>query len=186
MKGLFAICLFLVFHLSANTKSEESKASTHADKPAPLDAILSKKVTPANTPSVDAKGASTKINWDYLTDYDLKTKKAGSRLSPVLDKVVNLTGFMVPLDYTAKEVKEFLLVPYIPSCSHVPPPPDNQIVMVMMKNKNAIKPSYYPVKVEGKFTLKKVDPKAPKKSETSFLPEATFEIDATSFTEVKE
>jgi hypothetical protein len=185
MKGILILSILYVFQVSAETKSKESTPSNLADKSAPVKAIPAKKTIPVKA-TATAKGASTKINWDYLTDYDLKTKKVGAKLSAVLGKVVNLTGFMVPLDYNAKEVKEFLLVPYIPSCSHVPPPPDNQIVMVTMKNKNAIKPSYNPVKVEGVMTLKKVDPKAPKKSETSFLPEATFEIKATIFTEVKE
>jgi hypothetical protein len=45
-------------------------------------------------------------------------------------KRVAIAGFIVPLDLDATKVREFLLVPYIGACMHVPPPPPNQIVYV--------------------------------------------------------
>ena len=44
--------------------------------------------------------------------------------------VVNLAGYVVPLDGTGGELREFLLVPYFGACIHSPPPPANQIVHV--------------------------------------------------------
>jgi hypothetical protein len=45
-------------------------------------------------------------------------------------KRVKLPGYVVPLETEGKQVSEFLLVPYLGACIHVPPPPSNQIVYV--------------------------------------------------------
>ncbi|MBY0413174.1 MAG: DUF3299 domain-containing protein, partial [Bdellovibrionales bacterium] len=67
------------------------------------------------------------VTWETLKllDFDLKTKKSiiKPELEKVLKKEVSIKGFMMPLDYEAKEVVEFLFMPYVPSCMHVPPPP---------------------------------------------------------------
>lgn len=52
-------------------------------------------------------------------------------------KKVTLTGCIVPLEIEPSEayliVNEFLLVPFIGACIHVPPPPANQLVYVKME-----------------------------------------------------
>ena len=51
---------------------------------------------------------------------------------PMLDgSRVKLPGYLVPLEETAAGVTEFLLVPYFGACIHTPPPPANQIVLVV-------------------------------------------------------
>lgn len=42
-----------------------------------------------------------------------------------------IAGFLVPLDWDAREFGEFLLVPYFGACIHTPPPPANQIIHVL-------------------------------------------------------
>ena len=49
---------------------------------------------------------------------------------------------MVPLKHEGMRVSEFLLVPYVGACIHVPPPPRNQIVHVTVEN---------PIRVQGLF-----------------------------------
>ena len=44
---------------------------------------------------------------------------------------VKLPGYVVPLDATPDAMREFLLVPYFGACIHSPPPPANQIVLVV-------------------------------------------------------
>lgn len=44
------------------------------------------------------------------------------------DKQVQLSGYLLPLDMLGKKIREFLLVPFVGACIHVPPPPPNQIV----------------------------------------------------------
>ncbi len=51
------------------------------------------------------------------------------------DKKVRIPGFAVPLEGDEKGITEFLLVPYMGACIHVPPPPTNQIVYVETKDK---------------------------------------------------
>ena len=51
---------------------------------------------------------------------------------PTLDgSKVRLPGYLVPLEETAAGHTEFLLVPYFGACIHTPPPPANQIVLVV-------------------------------------------------------
>ena len=45
---------------------------------------------------------------------------------------VRLPGFIIPLDKTGESVRTFLLVPYFGACIHSPPPPANQMVLVVV------------------------------------------------------
>ncbi len=107
-----------------------------------------------------AKGQE--IKWDVLQEIELVRKKGkitgvkpSAYVKTVLGKSLSLKGFMIPLDYESKVIKEFLFVPYIPSCMHVPPPPANQVIHVKMAKKKKAKPTYYPVQVFGKISLEK-------------------------------
>jgi len=86
-------------------------------------------------------------------------------------KRVSIGGYMVPLDFDATTVKEFLLVPYVGACIHVPPPPVNQIVYVKTDKGLEIDQLFDPVTVIGTM-----------KTETAFtgLADAGYSIDAES------
>lgn len=43
---------------------------------------------------------------------------------------VSIRGYLVPLDFSTKKATEFVLVPFLGACIHVPPPPPNQIILV--------------------------------------------------------
>lgn len=45
---------------------------------------------------------------------------------------IRLPGYVVPLEQSRGDIKEFLLVPYFGACIHSPPPPANQIVHVVL------------------------------------------------------
>ena len=61
--------------------------------------------------------------WQEMTDVSaVRTELNGKR--------VRIPGYMTPLSFDDAEVGEFLLVPYVGACVHVPPPPANQIVYV--------------------------------------------------------
>ncbi|MEE2744921.1 MAG: DUF3299 domain-containing protein [Bdellovibrionota bacterium] len=95
------------------------------------------------------------VDWKLLQGYEVIEKdgkpfpKISKELKIALAKKVSIKGFMIPLDYHSKHVEQFLLVPYIPACVHVPSPPANQVVLVKMKKGEKTKPSYYPIKVSG-------------------------------------
>jgi uncharacterized protein len=67
-------------------------------------------------------------------------------------KRVHIGGYIVPLDFDATRVKEFLLVPFVGACIHVPPPPANQIVYVKTEQGFDVQGTFDPVWVTG--TLK--------------------------------
>lgn len=105
--------------------------------------------------SLNSFGAE--VSWETLKTlgFDTKTKKniIKPELQKALGKEISIKGFMMPLDYEAKEVVEFLFMPYVPSCMHVPPPPANQLVLVKMKKGAKIKPSFYPIELTGKLAV---------------------------------
>ncbi len=86
-------------------------------------------------------------------------------------KRVKIGGYVVPLDFESTTVKEFLLVPFVGACIHVPPPPANQIVYVKTDKGFEINDMFDPVTVTGTM-----------KTETAFtgLADAGYSIDAES------
>ena len=122
---------------------------------------------------------ATEVTWETLKtlDYDLKTKKNIIKpdLQKVLGKEVTIKGFMMPLDYDAKEVVEFLFMPYVPACMHVPPPPANQLILVKMKKGSKVKPSFYPIELSGKLAV-----------EANADLESSFKMDGLKMKELKD
>ena len=62
---------------------------------------------------------------------------------------VRIPGYLLPLEYQGKQVTEFLLVPYVGACIHVPPPPPNQIVHVRPGRAVDDPGTFAPVWVDG-------------------------------------
>ncbi|QJR36143.1 DUF3299 domain-containing protein [Gemmatimonas groenlandica] len=79
------------------------------------------------------------IDWRVLAGLDYTNGKSTDTLKKLEGKLVRIPGFVVPLDDFQEEGAEFLLVPYYGACVHTPPPPPNQIVMVEMGGKKAVK-----------------------------------------------
>ncbi len=100
---------------------------------------------------------AAEIKWELLKtlSVDPKTKNPSpsAELKKVLGKESTIKGFMMPLDYDSKEVSEFLFMPYIPACMHVPPPPPNQLILVKMKKGTKAASSFYPIELTGTLTL---------------------------------
>lgn len=70
---------------------------------------------------------------------------------------VRLSGYVVPLKHEGTRVSEFLLVPYVGACIHVPPPPRNQIVHVTTKDPIKIKGLFAAVTVTGIMSTQPTD-----------------------------
>lgn len=84
----------------------------------------------------------------------IKRRQPGADKPPQLvselnGKSVRIGGYVVPLDFEATNVKEFLLVPFVGACIHVPPPPANQIVYVKVDKGFDIGGTFDPVTVTG-------------------------------------
>ena len=82
-------------------------------------------------------------------------KKPMSEPAPVVadldGKLVHIGGYVVPLDFDSTNVKEFLLVPYVGACIHVPPPTANQIIYVKAAKGFDVKGTFEPVFVTGRL-----------------------------------
>ena len=85
-------------------------------------------------------------------------------------------GYVVPLDFEATSIKEFLLVPFVGACIHVPPPPANQIIYVKAADGFDVSGSFDPVTVTGTI-----------KTETAFtgLADAGYSITAEAVEVIK-
>jgi uncharacterized protein len=69
---------------------------------------------------------------DYLGGGPPAQQSGSFNVNPALDgAAVKIPGYVVPIHVAGDGlVSEFLLVPYVGACIHVPPPPPNQIVYV--------------------------------------------------------
>jgi hypothetical protein len=64
-------------------------------------------------------------------------------------KRIEIDGYVVPLEFDITRVKEFLLVPFVGACIHVPPPPPSQIIFVKLATAVDVSRTFAPVTVRG-------------------------------------
>lgn len=77
----------------------------------------------------------------------------GRAVNPLLNgQNVRLPGYLLPLEFSGKQVSEFLLVPWVGACIHTPPPPPNQIVHVKPEKPVEMSGMFAPVWVTGQMT----------------------------------
>lgn len=85
--------------------------------------------------------------------YDEELEVYNATLVDALDgRDVEIPGYALPLEYTGTEISEFLLVPYVGACIHVPPPPANQIVYVRYAEGFESAGLFTPVVVAGRIS----------------------------------
>ncbi|MCW5626630.1 MAG: DUF3299 domain-containing protein [Burkholderiales bacterium] len=68
-------------------------------------------------------------------------------------RLVKLPGYLVPLEEVKGELKELLLVPYYGACIHVPPPPANQIIHIVLAKPTKGFRTMDPVWISGKLIV---------------------------------
>jgi len=66
---------------------------------------------------------------------------------------VKMPGYLLPLSFDGPRATEFLLVPFVGACIHVPPPPPNQIVHVRFAEGYEVQGLYTPVTIEGRMSV---------------------------------
>jgi len=122
---------------------------------APKSFLAGRPATPANPAAphdgaAQAPAAQPEGRW---LSGPLQQSEAPAPVVTALDgKRVRIGGYVVSLDFDATRVKEFLLVPFVGACIHVPPPPANQIVYVKAAEGFEVSGMFEPVWVTG--TLK--------------------------------
>ncbi len=91
-------------------------------------------------------------------DWQVEKEKQGNTLVTELNgTTVRIAGYLLPLDVSEEGVSEFLLVPYVGACIHVPPPPANQMVFVKLQQSYKADGLYTPVWVTGEMVTKKTE-----------------------------
>jgi hypothetical protein len=68
-------------------------------------------------------------------------------------KDVKISGFILPLQFNGTKVTQFLLVPFVGACIHVPPPPANQLVLVDVPEGYPTTGLWEPVSVTGTLSV---------------------------------
>ena len=81
--------------------------------------------------------------------------------APVVEEIdgerLRIPGFVVPLEGDGQYIYEFLLVPYFGACIHVPPPPANQLILVMPEDPIPARWNMLPVWVNGIISVARFD-----------------------------
>lgn len=82
----------------------------------------------------------------------LRKKQASAVVENLNATSIKIPGYLLPLEFSSREVTEFLLVPWVGACIHTPPPPPNQIIHVVLDKGNGYESRsiYEPVWVAGK------------------------------------
>ena len=93
---------------------------------------------------IAARTVAAPISWDDL--------KLPERTSPA---EVELTGFLLPIDYEGDDVYQFMLLPWAGACSHTPPPPPDQVVLVTPEEPIQIERTYEAVSITGHLNRKR-------------------------------
>ena len=96
------------------------------------DEIMWDDLIPQGVPysEIIGEGELDEINDLWNPIYDANATKLNEALNGAY---ITMPGFIIPLDFSAEGVRNFILVPYVGACIHVPPPPANQLVMVTAK-----------------------------------------------------
>ncbi len=87
--------------------------------------------------------------------YEAETARRQKLVNSALNGTdVKIAGYLLPLEFSEKGEKDFLLVPYVGACVHVPPPPANQMVLIRLAKKMVVKDLYTPVWISGQMKTK--------------------------------
>ena len=94
--------------------------------------------------------------WEQVNQTRIQYKKESAKVNESLDgKTVRMPGYVLPLEAEGTAVKEFLLVPFVGACIHVPPPPPNQMVFVESAEPYQSESLFEPVWIEGVLKVDK-------------------------------
>ena len=113
-------------------------------------------VVPAALPATANSGTTSplEIGWNDLRSADSPAAQAAANASATLSwnldgKTIQLAGYALPSDREGDLVYQFLLIPWTGLCSHMPPPPPNQAVLITLKTPYRLSETYETVSVTG-------------------------------------
>ena len=92
---------------------------------------------------------------DIFEPLDDKVEEEVPMVKALDNQKVRLPGYIIPIKFDEETVTEFLLVPYVGACIHVPPPPANQMVYIKLKTPISSGGLWDPVWVSGTIKIEK-------------------------------
>jgi hypothetical protein len=117
---------------------------------AKADAAAARKTMAAKGVDIDAVYEGY-MKW--LTEVDRRGRLTQTAYN---DKHVAIAGYLLPLDFDPNGSREFLLVPYVGACIHVPPPPPNQVVYLKTAEPHQMTDLFEAVVASGKMKVEPV------------------------------
>ena len=135
--------------------------------------ITWEKLAPATGPAVVIDAAAPRLGEMDVSDFDgspedlelhledmelmRSMQQEGGRLNAGLDgEKVRIAGYITPLAFDDENVDEFLFVPFLGACIHVPPPEANQIIHVRGAKGVKAADVWQPMWLEGTLRAKPV------------------------------
>jgi len=105
-----------------------------------------------------ANGHNVKQLLEQRWDIAKKRRTALMATNPIFNGVeVSISGYMIPAPEAADGSRFGYLVPQVGMCSHLPPPPPNQLVRVRLRAGQQVGSLYLPVRVSGKLHVEPSD-----------------------------
>lgn len=115
---------------------------------------------PKGMPELSEFGGSQSELNEYLDNMEFMRQMQpldGDALATRLNgQEIKIAGYVTPLSFDGDKVIDFLFVPYLGACIHVPPPPANQIVYVENAKGLTASNIYDPLWLTGKLTTRSV------------------------------
>ena len=82
-------------------------------------------------------------------------QKPNAEIANLLGKEMDLAGFIIVNEMNSDELTDFLVTPISGGCIHVPPPPPNYVVKVVMEKEAHAKYVPGPILMKGRLQLPK-------------------------------
>lgn len=137
-----------------------------------------KELTPAEVEHmelIEENLKSQNVDFEHLfTVYpkvmEMRKRKNEGFNSELDNTPIELSGYLLPLNFDKEKANEFLLVPWVGACVHTPPPAKNQIVYLKTKEWIVATELFEPVHLTGILHIEE-------NSSELFLTDGTAQID---------
>lgn len=98
------------------------------------------------------------IDYEYMFEIRpkveaMRLKKANELNTTLNNANIEISGYLLPLNFDQGKANEFLLVPWVGACIHTPAPPKNQIIFLRTSEWMSAVELYDPVMLSGKLQV---------------------------------
>ena len=103
---------------------------------------------------LETQGVEVRALLARFDEAEAEARRQDSAVDKRLEgQLVRIPGYALPLEYDGAAIHEFLLVPYVGACIHVPPPPPNQMLFVKLSEPFIITDLFTPVWITGRVVV---------------------------------